>query len=171
MSTFILDFEGLYNKEDAKFYIQEFAYYEIDTNECKNYFLSMPANFDYNKHDHIYKNINHILPNYGTTKFNKIVQFLQQNAIFFVKGDLKFNFLKKLTKSHVINLKQFMCPKLTLLSTNSEIKCSFIRHYSISNCALNKVVKLAAWFKENKISNKLLIVLLNKYFGIKESNN
>lgn len=125
MSTFILDFEGLYSKEDAKFYIQEFAYYEIDTNECKNYFLSMPHNFDYNKHLHIYKNINYIPPDYGTTKFNKIVQFLQQNAIFFVKGDLKFNFLKKLTKSHVINLKQFMCPNLTLLSSNSEIKCSY----------------------------------------------
>ena len=64
-----------------------------------------------------------------------------------------------------------MCPNLTLLSTNSEIKCSFIRHYSINNCALNKVVKISAWFKQNKISNKLLIVLLNKYFGIKESDN
>ena len=171
MSTFILDFEGMYNKEQAIFYIQEFAYYEIDTNNCKNYFLSLPADVDYNKHVHVYKNINYIPPDYGTTKFNKIIEFLQQNAIFFIKGDLKFNFLKKITKSHVINLKQFMCPNLTSLSISSELKCSFIRHYGINNCALNKVVKLAAWFKQNKISNKLLIALLNKYFGIKESNN
>ena len=47
----------MYNKEQAVFYIQEFAYYEIDTNNCKNYFLSLPANVDYNKHVHVYKNL------------------------------------------------------------------------------------------------------------------
>lgn len=149
MQTFIIDFEGLYDKSIKTYFIQEFSYYNLNSDDAHNHFIRIPLHVDFKKYWYQYKNINHI-PN-GTNSFQIIKDFINQNALFYIKGSLKKKFLSKFTKSKIINLDDMGCPKYCLLELPDVYKeCSFIAHSNgHKNCALNKVCRLSIWLKKN----------------------
>jgi len=154
MYTYIVDFESLYDKNLKTCFIQEFAYYDLKSNTAHNDFFRLPLHIDYKKYWYQSKNVNHIPKDYGKLSFQIIRDFLNQDAIFYVKGNQKLKFLKQITNKKIINLDDLGCPKYSLLTNrNVESLCSFICHSDChKNCALNKVYKLNDWIKLNNFS-------------------
>ena len=60
MQTFIIDFEGLYDKSIKTYFIQEFSYYNLNSDDAHNHFIRIPLHVDFKKYWYQYKNINHI---------------------------------------------------------------------------------------------------------------
>lgn len=151
MQIFIVDFEFLYDKKLKSYYIQEFAYYDLNLKTIQNNFIKLPLQVDFKKYWYQYRNVNHIPEGYGNVSFKFVRNFLNENAIFYVKGFQKFKLLKQLTTKKIINIDEMNCPKYSLLTkTDNDICCSFITHTNgHSNCALHKVIKLANWFENN----------------------
>ena len=113
--------------------------------------LLPPDKFDAKKYSYVSRNITHIPFDYGAKKFETIREFLNNDeTIFYVKGHNKAEYLKTLTKNKVVDLDYYKCPKYDKIDYELKKKyCRFITHSSTHiNCSVNKVLKLAYWFKK-----------------------
>ena len=149
MLSYVLEYEGFYDKQQKKFIIQEYA--SVDQNiSFHHFFLLLPNNYDHQQFNFVCKNINHIPDFIGTEKFSNFTSFLGQECQFYAKGKVKCKYFSQFTKHPVINIEDYKCPKLNTLDapvlTN---QCSLLSHHTILNCALSKAIKLTNWMKLN----------------------
>lgn len=103
MQTFIIDFEGLNEKNIKTYFIQEFSYYNLNSDDSHNKFIRLPLHVNFKKYWYQYRNINHIPEAYGTNSFQIVKDFINQKALFYIKGSLKKKlFHLKLPKDTII---------------------------------------------------------------------
>jgi len=115
MQTYILDLEGFFINAKKLYVVTEFAYINLTTKKYNNFFIKISKDIDFNKYWYISKNINHIPFDYGTVDFNTVFKLLDNNAKFYVKGKRKYEFIKSLTNSPVLNLDDINCPEYSKL--------------------------------------------------------
>jgi hypothetical protein len=145
----IVDFEGY--EINNKFIFKEFSIIDLVTNKNSHYFIRSP-HIDQNPNQQVnwvYKNI-HLIPlNYGKTSIKKIYNLLNNQKLILVKGNQKSKLIKKLfSKSNIINLENFGCPKY---SEKTSINCSYDLHNNsnFTHCALKKSNFYKDWFMQN----------------------
>lgn len=146
---YIVDFEG-YKRSKNKFYIKEFTYLDLDTFDVVNKFVATPSSVKrHSDYNWVVANYHRIPYQHGTYDFYKVIRFLNQDAVFYVKGLEKTNYLRSLTSSIVLNLEDLGCPPYNALKGANGISCSFRQHVSCDHCAYKKALAFANWFIKN----------------------
>lgn len=138
--TMIVDFEGY---SMSKFYVKEIAFYNMNTNISKNYFIKTKK-FNNSNYFWLVKYYHKIPYWYGFYKISYIINILNNKKYIFVVKDFeKFNIIRRFTSNKIIIINN--SPSFFNLSESRNF-CSFHSINCNKHCALNKVNRIAEWY-------------------------